>query len=329
MNILVTGGSGFIGSGLVRAWVAEGHRVRVLDNGMRGQLRRLESVDDKIEYIQADVRDAAAVDAATKGMDAVAHLAYINGTEFFYTKPELILEIALKGLINTVDAAIKHGVPEYWLMSSGEVYQTPEKVPTDETVTLKVPDPRNPRYSYGGGKIISELYAINYGRKHFKRVTIVRPHNVYGPDMGWEHVIPQFIVRADRLHAEQSEGNLQFPIQGDGTQTRAFCYIDDFVEGCTLAFMKGEHLGIYHVGAMDEVPISRVAEEVVRCFGRTPTLVPSEEPAGQTQRRCPDIGRARALGYDPKVSLQEGVRRTTEWYRANLHLQSTNQMAKS
>jgi nucleoside-diphosphate-sugar epimerase len=323
VKILVTGGSGFIGSALVRRWVREGHAVRVLDNGMRGQMRRLEAVDAAIEYCEADVRDADAVDRATRGMDTVAHLAYINGTEFFYTKPDLVLEIALKGLVHTIDAAIRHGVGRYWLMSSGEVYQTPEQVPTDETVSLKVPDPLNPRYSYGGGKIISELYAINFGRRHFDQVSIVRPHNVYGPDMGWEHVVPQFALRAMEQVEAHPEGRLPFPIQGDGTQTRAFCYIDDFVEGCSLAFTKGEHLGIHHVGTMEEVPIRQVAEEVVRCFGRDPEIQPSEEPAGQTQRRCPDIRKARALGYEPRVSLIDGIARTVEWYRRNRHLKFT------
>jgi nucleoside-diphosphate-sugar epimerase len=89
-------------------------------------------------------------------------LAYINGTEYFYTKPELILEIALKGVFNTVEAALKNNIGQYWLMSSGEVYQDPGQVPTSEKVELKVPDPLNARYSYGGGKIISELYALNF-----------------------------------------------------------------------------------------------------------------------------------------------------------------------
>ncbi len=324
MRILITGGSGFIGSALVGKWLHDGHQVRVLDNGMRGKLRRLIGVENDIEYIQGDVRDYATVDKAAKGIDALAHLAYVNGTEFFYTKPELILEIALKGLINTIDAALKHQVSQYWLMSSGEVYQTPEIVPTDETVSLKVPDPLNPRYSYGGGKIISELYAINYGRKFFERVVIVRPHNVYGPDMGWEHVLPQFIIRAIEQIEKYPTGPVPFAMQGDGSQTRAFCYIDDFVEGCNLVFMRGEHLGIYHVGTMEEVSIKEVAEKVVGHFGRVPLFQVIEEPFGQTQRRCPDITRARLLGYEPKVLLVQGIPKTISWYRNNINLRSTN-----
>ena len=128
------------------------------------------------------------VEKATQGMDEVHHLAFVNGTEFFYSQPDLVLDVGVRGMVNVIDACRKHGIGTLVLASSSEVYQTPPKVPTDETAPLAIPDPLNPRYSYGGGKLISELMAINYGRKYFNRVLIFRPHNVYGPDMGWEHV---------------------------------------------------------------------------------------------------------------------------------------------
>ena len=126
------------------------------------------------------------------------------------------------------------------LASSSEVYQTPPKVPTDETAPLSVPDPTNPRYSYGGGKIISELMAINYGRKFFDRVLIFRPHNVYGPDMGFEHVIPQFALRLKRAMAQHKTGTVPFEMHGDGRQTRSFCHVDDLVRGVLVMRDKGD-----------------------------------------------------------------------------------------
>ena len=132
---------------------------------------------------------------AVRGVDEVHHLAFVNGTEFFYSAPELVLDVGVKGMINVIDACRATASRNLVLASSSEVYQTPPQVPTDESAPLLVPDPPNPRYSYGGGKIISELMAINYGRKLFDRVLIFRPHNVYGPDMGFEHVIPQFALR--------------------------------------------------------------------------------------------------------------------------------------
>src|SRR5688572_13431573 len=186
-------------------------------------------------------------------MDSVAHLAYVNGTEFFYSKPDLVLDVAVRGMVNVIDAVLKHDVPELVLASSSEVYQTPPKVPTDETAPLSVPDPLNPRYSYGGGKIIAELMALNYGRTKIPRVLVFRPHNAYGPDMGWEHVVPQLAVRAARLKASTRSGSIKLPIQGTGEERRSFIYIDDLVAGVMAVIDKGEHLGIYHVGTGDEV----------------------------------------------------------------------------
>ncbi len=320
LKVLVTGGSGFIGSAVVKGLLKRGHSVRVLDDNSRGNPRRLVEVADDIEFMQGDVRDADAVDRATAGVDAVAHLAFVNGTEFFYTKPKLVLEVGVKGALNTLESAIKHNVPQYWLMSSSEVYQTPPMVPTDETVGFSIPDPLNPRYSYGGGKAISELMAINYGRGLFEKTIIVRPHNVFGPDMGWEHVVPQFVIRAEEAVKANPTGAVPFPIQGDGTQMRSFVYIDDFVDGCLAAYLNGEGLNIYHVGTEDERSIADVARTVVEFFGREANVLPGALPQGGTNRRCPNIQKVRALGYDPKVSFLEGVNRTATWYIAHPEL---------
>jgi nucleoside-diphosphate-sugar epimerase len=180
-KVLVTGGSGFIGSGLVKALVKSGAQVRVLDDNSRGRPRRLHRVEEEIEFIGGDIRDADTVAKATAGMDEVHHLAFVNGTEFFYTQPDLVLDVGVRGMINVIDACRKHNVGNLILASSSEVYQTPPVVPTDETAPLSVPDVLNPRYSYGGGKLISELMAINFGRKYFERVLIFRPHNVSVP----------------------------------------------------------------------------------------------------------------------------------------------------
>src|SRR3569833_2189390 len=247
-KILVTGGAGFIGSGLVKALVAAGHRVRVLDDNSRGAPRRLSDVEKDIEFIAGDIRDAEAVARATAGMDEVHHLAFVNGTEFFYTQPDLVLDVGVRGMINVIDACRMHNVGNLILASSSVCYQTPPVVPTDETAPLSVPDVLNPRYSYGGGTLIRELMAINYGRKYFERVLIFRPHNVYGPDMGFEHVVPQFALRLKKLADAQAAGPLRFDIQGTGEETRAFCYIDDLVAGVMVMREAGEHLGIFLVG---------------------------------------------------------------------------------
>ncbi|MEX1083246.1 MAG: SDR family NAD(P)-dependent oxidoreductase, partial [Xanthobacteraceae bacterium] len=304
---LVTGGSGFIGSALVKRLLREGCSVRVLDDNSRGAPRRLAGVEKDIEFIAGDIRDAAAVAGAMRGVHEVHHLAYINGTEFFYSAPELVLEVGIKGMINVLDACKRHGVGTLVLASSSEVYQQPPKIPTDETAPLIVPDPMNPRYSYGGGKIISELMAINYGRKHFERVLIFRPHNIYGPDMGWEHVVPQFALRMKRLMAKTLSGPVSFPIQGSGSETRSFCYVDDLVEGVMAMRARGEHLNIYHIGTTEEITIAELARRIARHAGRDINLVAGAALAGSTPRRCPDISKLTPLGYKPPVPLDAAL----------------------
>jgi len=316
-SYLVTGGTGFIGSVLVRRLVQYGHRVRVLDNNSRGDVERLQDVTGDFELIEADIRDADAVYRACQGIDRVCHMAYINGTEFFYTKPELVLDVAVSGMMNVLNGCRKAGVPELVLASSSEVYQTPSKIPTDETVPLSVPDPLNPRYSYGGGKIISELLAINYGRAYFDRVSIFRPHNVYGPDMGWEHVIPQFALRMKELCREPGS-TVRFPIQGTGKETRSFVFIDDFIDGLMLVLERGNHLGIYNIGTTEEVAIDQVARWIGEYFGRQVEIVPGKIAWGGTSRRCPDIAKLVALGYAPQYSLRDGLPITVKWYDQNV-----------
>jgi dTDP-glucose 4,6-dehydratase/UDP-glucose 4-epimerase len=317
---LVTGGTGFIGAALVRKLVAGGHTVRVFDNNSRGAPRRLGKLATEIELIEGDIRDFEKVKRAAKGIESCLHLVYVNGTEFFYTHPELVLDVGIRGMLSVLDACRAEGVRELVLASSSEVYQLPSQVPTPEEVALIVPDVHNPRYSYGGGKIACELMALNYGRTGFERVMIFRPHNVYGPDMGWEHVLPQFIMRAAEATAKHPKGPVPFPILGDGSQTRAFVHVEDLADGVLAMLARGDHMQIYHIGNPVEVTIGSIAERVLRHMGREPTIVPGRVPPGETPRRCPDISKLRALGFAPKISLDQGLPGMIDWYLSNLHL---------
>jgi len=313
-SYLITGGTGFIGSALVKSLVKAGKRVRTFDNDSRGSQEKLGKEAQNVEIVTGDIRDPAAVRRAVHGVESVYHLAAVNGTEYFYSKPELVLEVAVKGIINVIDACIAEGVRDFGLASTSEVYQTSTVIPTPETVPLVVPDPLNPRYSYGGGKIVSELMALNYGRTHFERVVIFRPHNVYGPQMGWEHVVPQLIKRILEL-SEKSSGTIRLPIQGTGRESRAFVYIDDMIDGILRVMEQGKHLEIYHIGTQDEVTIDALAKEIGRHLGVSLQVVPGTLSPGGTSRRCPDISKMRALGYQPRVTLSEGLAMTATWYR--------------
>jgi len=314
MQMLVTGGSGFIGAALVRVLVAQGHAVRVLDDHSRGAPERLADLVGQVEVVDGDVRDARAVRAACDGCEVVWHLAYVNGTRFFYEKPDVVLEVGIKGALNTVEAALDAGVRRYVLASTSETYNQPTHVPTTETERLMIPDITNPRFSYGGGKIASELLALHLGGHRGLEAVIFRPHNIYGPAMGFEHVIPEVVERIVRLSDGLKKSRITLPIQGDGLETRAFCYIDDGARGAALAGLAGEPGGIYHLGVEEEVSIREVIERIGAVLGVTLDIEPGPLRAGGTSRRCPAIGKLRALGYAPEVSLTEGLTRTARWY---------------
>ena len=307
---VVTGGAGFLGAALVRRLHEAGHRVRVLDRMSRGSERRLPKGMVANLVDRADVRDTYAVWRAIWGADTVWHLAYVQGTQNFYQHPREVIDVALRGIVNVLDACAHSGKrPDLFLISSSEAYQIPPPgmFPTGEDVPLSVPDVTNPRYSYGGGKIAAEVATMAH-RDVLNRAVIVRPHNIYGPDMGEEHVIPQVARRVQRLVGGE------LPIQGDGTATRCFCYIDDAVDGLLALHERGE-TGVYHLGdPREEVAVADLALRIARFYGKNVRLAPSQLPKGSPLRRVPDISKMRTLGFEPKVSLDDGLARTLEWY---------------
>jgi UDP-glucose 4-epimerase len=314
---VVTGGGGFIGSYLVTRLVNEGWNVAVVDTMVRGDAGRLADVADHVELFSCDVRDEDSLARTFKGADVVMHLAAINGTENFYKYPELVLDVGIRGALAVVNAGRSAGVPDLVVASSAEVYQTPAIVPTPETIPLMLPDSLNPRYSYGGSKIATELVCFNYAQTHYRSVQVFRPHNVYGPNMGRKHVIPQFILRAAAgLNTAQGPA-VPFPIQGDGSQTRAFCFVEDIVEGILTMYAHGGHREIYHIGNDEEVSIRDLALRVGKLVGVELDIRPGDAPEGATPHRCPDITKMRKLGYQPAVGLDEGLERTIAWYLHN------------
>jgi len=313
-KILVTGGTGFIGAKLVKTLVDKGADVRVFDNNLRGKSSRLDGYFDLVEFIEGDVRNYDEIYKATKGIDTVFHLAFINGTDNFYNFPEKVLEVGVKGALTTLDAAIALNVKNYVVTSSSEVYQQPTEVPTKENERIIIPDVMNPRFSYSGGKIITELLTIHYAAKTDLNTIIFRPHNFFGPDMGTGHVIPQFILRMKKLSNNFKIKEIDFPIQGTGEETRSFCFINDAVDAILISTLNGKKGEIYHGGTEEEISIKDLAIEIADIVDLKINIITGELLKGGTSRRCPSIKKLEDLGYTPKYPLRKALKETISWY---------------
>ncbi len=307
-NFVVTGGTGFIGSGICKLLIKKKYNLKIFDNNSRGSLKKFKGIQKKFTFVKGDIRDKKKVNKAFKGADAVVHLAYVNGTKYFYKQPVKILDIAVKGILNVLECCIENNIKELYLASSSEVYQTPNKIPTDEKEMLKIPNIYNPRYSYGGGKILTELMGINYGKKYFKKLIIFRPHNVYGPDMGNEHVIPEFLSRFKKLKGHK------FKIQGSGKEIRTFIYIDDFVNAFDLLLKKGRHLQIYNIGTTEKLTISNLAKNIGNLLNKKIQIQKSPLQKGGTKIRIPDISLIKNIGFKQKYKIKDGLRKTIDFY---------------
>ena len=299
-TFLVTGGTGFLGRHIVEYLLKEKNKVVVFDNDFRGSIKKIKN--KKIKFIKGDIRNKNSFFKSLKSIDAIVHLAYINGTRHFYEKPDLVLDVAIKGLINLFDGCKKFKIKELYLASSSEVYQTPNRIPTTEEEMLKIPNIYNPRYSYGGGKILTELMGINYGKKFFKKLIIFRPHNVYGPEMGNEHVIPEFIDRMKKLKGKN------FKIQWTGNEIRSFIFIKDFINAFKLIHKKGKHLQIYNIGTNQKIRIKDLAKKISKILKKDILIKKSQLKKGSTKIRVPDISRIKHLGFSQIFSLDEGLR---------------------
>ncbi|MET9734055.1 UDP-glucuronic acid decarboxylase family protein [Streptomyces sp. NPDC006458] len=305
MRVVVSGGSGFLGSHLCEALVRRGDSVRCLDNFSSGRIANIAALLDnpRFEFTLCDVTDEPSLSG---GMDAVIHLASPASPYDYLSRPLQTLAAGGRGTENLLRLAHHHRA-RFLLASTSEVYGDPTVHPQREDYWGHV-NPIGPRSAYDESKRFAEAVTAAYRRSEGADTAIARIFNTYGPRMRAHdgRVVSTFIRQA--LDAEP------LTLHGDGSQTRSFCYVDDMVSGL-VAMLDSTLAGPVNLGNPNERTVRELAELVLRITGSHSELrhlpLPEDDPA----RRRPDITRAReGLGWQPRVPLEEGLRHTVAWF---------------
>ena len=317
-RVLVLGGAGFIGYHLAARLAEDGHALTLVDDLSRGRadaaLAALRARPG-VRFVEADLTAPGALDALPRAWDQVFMLAAVVGVRNVERDPARVLRtntLALQAVLDWLPAAGE----TLFFSSTSEVYAGSvalglAPVPTPEDVPLAVADAGAPRAAYAVSKIQGEAAVIQAGRARGLRCVIGRYHNVYGPRMGVDHVIPELALRTARREDP-------FRLYG-AAQRRAFCHVGDAVEA-TLRLVGTESAWgrVVNIGNdTEETVIEDLARLVLRRAGHRPSIERVPAPAGSPERRCPDLTRLRALtGFAPKVPLETGLAETVDWYRA-------------
>ncbi|HEV8616441.1 MAG TPA: NAD-dependent epimerase/dehydratase family protein [Methylomirabilota bacterium] len=315
---LVLGGAGFIGYHLAARLVDEGHEVTLVDDWSRGRRDAdLEALLRRpgVTFRERDLTRADAFTGLAADWEAVYMLAAVVGVRNVERDPARVVRVNTLSVLNLLDWLPGRGEVLFFASTSevyaGGVIAGTVPVPTPETVPVSVPDVAAPRFAYAASKIAGEAAVLHTARARELKAVVGRFHNVYGPRMGADHVIPELALRA--LRREDP-----FRLYG-GEQRRAFCHVADAVEAMTRLVATPLAWGqVVHIGNDAEEPtIDELLTTILAIAGFRPSIERRPAPAGSVARRCPDIGRLRALtGFAPKVSLQAGVEETFAWYRA-------------
>jgi dTDP-glucose 4,6-dehydratase len=307
--VLITGAAGFLGSHLTDRFLAEGHEVIGMDNlitGSRDNLAHLAG-HPRFVFVEHDVTRFIAVDGP---LDGVLHFASPASPIDYLELPIQTLKVGSLGTHNSLGLA-KAKRARYLLASTSEVYGDPLVHPQPESYWGNV-NPVGPRGVYDEAKRFAEAMTMAYHRYHGVDTRIVRIFNTYGPRMRARdgRVVSNFIVQA--LRGEP------LTVYGDGSQTRSFCYVSDLIEGIYRLFMSGEHDPI-NVGNPDEFTVLELAELVRRLTGSAAPIAFRPLPVDDPKVRQPDITRARRLlGWEPVVTLEDGLRRTIAYFQTQL-----------
>jgi len=299
MKILVTGGAGFIGSNIVEHF----HKtddVVVLDNLRSGFERNLAGL--RVTFIHGSVTDRSMVEKAAEGVDYIFHLAALVSVPESVENPRETVDINVHGTLNVLESARTHGVKKVVISSSAAIYGDNPVVPKIESM---VPEPKSP---YAITKLDAEYYAKMYTSEFAAPVVCLRYFNVFGPRQNpksqYAAAVPIFIDKAIR--------NQDMTIYGDGEQTRDFVFVEDVVAANVLA-ARSAATGVYNIACGGRITINDLARTIIALTKSSSTIIHAGERAGDVKHSQADIGRATAIGFRPKYTLEEGLKPTLEY----------------
>jgi len=316
-KILILGGSGFIGFGITKFLkenrdyditiadiLPSEHKDRDFENLIN---------DSSIKVIQGDFTSASMYDKLGKHYHYVYMLASVVGVNRCIEEPHEVIRINTALIQNTLNWIIKNNIGKVLFSSSSECYSATTEalnysVPTPEEVPLAISDIGHPRFTYAVTKMFGESAFINYSKIYNFPVTIIRYQNIFGPRMGFKHVIPHLVERF--LNNENP-----FKVYG-AEQTRSFCYISDAAEGTVLAMENNSsNQEIFHIGSNDEITILELTKFVGILMNYSGEYETAQTYPGSVSRRCPDISKAKNyLNYNPLVHWKDGLKNTVSWY---------------
>ena len=309
MNILITGGAGFVCSHLADTLFEKNHNLILLDNLLTGNKNNIEHLLEhkNVNFIQHDVQDHIDI---SEEIDFIFHFASAASPIAYQENPVNTLKAGSIGTINTLGLAkLKNAA--YLLASTSEIYGDPEVSPQSEEYWGNV-NPNGERSMYDEAKRFAEAATATYSRTYNLQTKVVRIFNTYGPRMQLNdgRVVTNFIVQA--LKGED------ITVYGDGSQTRSFSYVQDTVNGI-VSLMESEHNDVFNIGNPTEITINELASKIIEITNSNSKLINKDLPQDDPKQRKPDITKAKTLlNWEPKVKLEDGLTKTIDWVSSQL-----------
>ncbi len=309
MNILITGGAGFVCSHLADTLFEKNHDLILLDNLLTGNKNNIEHLLEykNVKFIQHDVQDHIDI---SEEIDFIFHFASAASPIAYQENPVNTLKAGSIGTINTLGLAkVKNA--DYLLASTSEIYGDPEVSPQSEEYWGNV-NPNGERSMYDEAKRFAEAATATYSRTYNLQTKVVRIFNTYGPRMQLNdgRVVTNFIVQA--LKGED------LTVYGDGSQTRSFSYVQDTVNGI-VSLMESEHNDVFNIGNPTEITINELASKIIEITNSNSKLINKDLPQDDPKQRKPDITKAKTLlNWEPKVKLEDGLTKTIDWVSSQL-----------